>query len=76
MSNTSSGGGATPDLRIDRTAISVSDDFVDHETRQWWHAQTAARRLQHMLVLRALNYGDRASSRLQRVLEVAELPRR
>jgi hypothetical protein len=65
-----------PALCLDRTAISVSDDFEELEMKQWWCAQTAERRLQHMMALRAMNYGDRASARLQRVLEIAELPRR
>ena len=63
-------------LSLDRTSISLSDDFDEPETKQWWCAQTAERRLQHMMALRAMNYGDRASARLQRVLEIAELPRR
>jgi hypothetical protein len=63
-------------LRLDRTAISISDDFEEPETTRWWHAQTAELRLQHMMALRAMNYGDRASARLQRVLEIAELPSR
>lgn len=65
-----------PALSLDRTAISFSDDFDEQETKQWWAAQTAERRLQHMMALRAMNYGDRASARLQRVLEIAELPPR
>ena len=67
--------GSTPAFRLDRTAISVSEDFVDRETTLWWNAQTPERRLQHMPDLRVLNSGDRASDRLQRVLEMAELPR-
>ena len=61
-------------LRLDRTSISISDDFDDPELTQWWHAQTAEFRLQHMIALRAMNHGDRASARLQRVLEIAERP--
>ena len=67
---------SVPELRLDRSAISVSDDFDEPEMKQWWCAQTAERRLQHMMALRAMNYGDRASARLQRVLEIAELPQR
>ena len=65
-----------PALCLDRTALSVSDDFEEPEMKQWWCTQTAERRLQHMMALRAMNYGDRASARLQRVLEIAELPPR
>ena len=74
MSSIPTNSGAA--LRVDRTAISLSDDFVEPETKQWWFAQSVERRLQHMMALRAMNYGDRASARLQSVLEIAELPPR
>jgi hypothetical protein len=63
-------------LRIDRTGLSISDHFEDPEQTCWWHSQSPEVRLQHMMALRAMNYGDRATARLQRVLEIAEFPRR
>lgn len=60
--------------RLDRTAISISDEMEDRETREWWHRQTPLARLEHMQLLRLMNYGPQAAARLQRVLEVAELP--
>ena len=59
-------------LRVDRTVLTVTDDFTDRETTLWWHAQSPEARLRHMMLLRRLNYGDRAAAGLQRVLEVAE----
>jgi hypothetical protein len=72
---TNSPDGATPDPRLERTAISLAADFVDFETRQWWHAQSPLRRLQHRLGLRAMNSRARASARIERVFEIADLPR-
>jgi hypothetical protein len=64
------------EFRIDRTALTVSADFDESETTRWWHTQTAEARLRHMMALRTMNYGDRASAGLQRVLEIAEFPPR
>ena len=63
-----------PPFRLDRSVLTVSDDFSDFETTRWWHAQTAEARLRHMMALRRMNYGDRAAAGLQRVLEIAERP--
>jgi hypothetical protein len=61
---------------MDRTVLTCGSEFDDPEQRLWWHRQTPEYRLQHMLLLRKMNYGDESSARLQRVLEFAELPRR
>jgi hypothetical protein len=65
---------ASGTLKVDRSAITFGSDFDDTEQRLWWHRQTPEARIQHMLFLRKMNYGDESSARLQRVLEVAELP--
>ncbi|MFM8476564.1 MAG: hypothetical protein ACKOEO_12305 [Planctomycetaceae bacterium] len=67
---------AQPALKMDRSVFTCDDDFDDRELRLWWHRQTPEYRLQHMLALRKMNYGDESSARLQRVLEIAELPPR
>ncbi len=67
---------AQPTLNMDRSVLTCDDDFDDPELRLWWHRQTPEIRLQHMLALRKMNYGDESSARLQRVLEIAELPPR
>lgn len=44
--------------------------------RNYWHSQTPEACLQHALELRRINYGtDRASGRLQRVLEITRRER-
>jgi len=67
---------AQPTLKIDRSVLTFDDNFDDPEQRLWWHRQPPEIRLQHMLALRKMNYGDESSARLQRVLEIAELPPR
>ncbi|MCH8030220.1 MAG: hypothetical protein IIB09_00165 [Bacteroidetes bacterium] len=58
--------------RIDRTAFQVFTSFeeADEADRRYWWSRTPEERLQHMQHLRELNYGDEASARLQRVLEI------
>jgi hypothetical protein len=61
--------------RVDRTELSVGDhSAVEAEERAYWHSRTPAERLRHVELLRRINYGDRATGRLQRVLEVAAVP--
>jgi hypothetical protein len=59
--------------RLDKTAFSVhslTDDFSD---REYWLSRSPEERLAHVEMLRVLNYGDLASSRLSRFFEIAEL---
>lgn len=60
--------------KMDKTAFSVLSSFqeADREEREYWLSRTPLERLQHMELLRRINYGADAASRLQRVLEVTE----
>jgi hypothetical protein len=60
--------------KIDRTAFSVVSSFeeADKQDKEYWHSRTPYERLQYMELLRRINYGSVAATRLQRVLEVAE----
>ncbi len=60
--------------RIDRTAFSVVSSFeeADKQDKEYWLSKTPYERLQHMELLRRINYGPKATARLQRVLEIAE----
>jgi len=60
--------------RIDRTVFSVVSSFeeADKEDKEYWFSRTPLERLQHMELLRRINYGSNATARLQRVLEIAE----
>lgn len=60
--------------KLDHAAFSIADlSFADDE-QTYWLQQSPEARIKHMLRLRKMNYGDAASGRLQRVLEVVELP--
>ncbi len=58
---------------LDRSAFSVVDLSLADDEPSYWHRQSPEARIEHMLRLRKMNYGDAASGRLQRVLEVVEL---
>jgi len=60
--------------RIDRTAFSVVSSFeeADRQDKEYWLSRTPRERLQHVELLRRINYGTRATARLQRVLEIAQ----
>ena len=57
-----------PEIRLDRTRITVTDGFTDTEEILFWQNTTVKERLQHMERLRRLNYGVRATERLQRTV--------
>lgn len=48
----------------------LTDDLDD---RDYWFSKSPQKRLEHIEMLRTLNYGHLASSRLQRLFEIAEL---
>lgn len=60
-----------PNLEIDRTAFSIVPLFDESDEKAYWLSRTPQERLQHIEILRRINYGTRATSRLQRVLEIA-----
>ena len=63
---------------LDRTAFAVFSSFAEADAadRAYWLARTPHERLRHMETLRRMNYGSRATGRLQRVLEFAARERR
>jgi hypothetical protein len=63
---------ALPELRLDKTAFSMANLRDEPDDKAYWHARTPEERLQHVERLRRLNYGHRATERLQRVLEIAQ----
>src|SRR6267378_1829895 len=64
--------------RIDRSAFSVFSSFeeADAADKAYWLSRTPEERVSHVEFLRRINYGDRASERLQRVLEIVTRARR
>ena len=59
--------------RIDKTKFFVASIESDPDDRIYWLSKSAGKRFEHIEMLRALNYGNKAASRLQRFFEVAEL---
>lgn len=59
-------------LKIDRKAFSVTSLTDDSGEKEYWLARTPYERLKQVEILRRINYGHRASARLQRVFEIAE----
>src|SRR5216684_8785426 len=68
----------TSEPRIDRSAFSVFHSFAEADAadKAYWLSRTPEERVSYMEYLRRINYGARASERLQRVLEIVTRPRR
>ena len=45
---------------------------ADREDKEYWLSKSPYERLQHIELLRRINYGSDAAARLQRVLEITE----
>ena len=63
-------------LKIDRKTFSVGSLDEPFDEKAYWLARTPLERLKQVEILRRINYGHRASARLQRVLEITERQRR
>ena len=63
-------------LTIDKTAFSFVSGFNTADEKAYWLSRAPSERLQHIEVLRRINYGHHATARLQRVLEIAQHARR
>jgi hypothetical protein len=62
--------------RIDRSAFDVRSVGDPSDEKRFWHGRSIEERLATLEYLRQLNYAyDPATTRLQRVLEIAQLPR-
>ncbi len=59
-------------LTLNRGAFSVASLDDESDEMDYWLLQTPLERLRHMERPRRINYGHRATERLQRVLAVAE----
>jgi hypothetical protein len=59
---------------MDKTRLSVAALSEESDERQFWHSATPHERLRALEYLRETIYGyDPATTRLQRVLEIAQL---
>jgi hypothetical protein len=59
-------------LKLDRSAFSVASLADESDEKAYWLGRTPHERLRQMEILRRINYGHRATARLQRVLEITE----
>jgi len=59
--------------RLDKSQLSVHPLTDEVDDRDYWYSKSPQKRLEHLEMLRTLNYGHLASSRLQRLFEIAEL---
>ncbi len=59
-------------LKLDRTALAIGSLSDTSEERTYWLTQTPRERLKQIEILRRINYGNHATRRLQRILEVAQ----
>ena len=64
------------DLKVDRSAFSVSSLTDVSDEKAYWLARTPEERLKQVEILRRINYGSAATARLQRVLEIVEREKR
>lgn len=64
-----------PELRLDRTKIKVLSGFDDSDEIEYWRNASVEERFQNIERLRRLNYGARATERLQRIIRVVERKR-
>jgi hypothetical protein len=60
--------------RLDRSAFQIDALEEDSSEREYWRAKTPGERMEALELMRQIIYGyDPATTRLQRVFEVAEL---
>lgn len=61
-----------PQLKLDKTKITIGGKIEDSvaDEIEYWQNTTIKQRLQHIERLRRLNYGTRATGRLQRVIQI------
>ncbi|MFH2044716.1 MAG: hypothetical protein ABIK92_06180 [Pseudomonadota bacterium] len=60
------------DIKLDKSFFSVVSLSDQSDDKNYWFAKTPIERMRHIEVLRRINYGHAATSRLQRVLEYTQ----
>ena len=59
-------------LRVDRSMLVVSTLQDESDEKAYWLKRDPHERMKQIEILRRINYGHRATARLQRILEIAE----
>lgn len=62
-----------PEIRLDKTKLTVVSVSERDDEVEYWRKASTKERLQHAERLRRIAYGDRATARLQRTIEVVKL---
>jgi hypothetical protein len=60
-------------VKLDKTTLTVAPLFDNSDEKAYWLSRTPEERLRHIEALRWINYGNHATARLQRVLELVPL---
>ncbi|MBK6795990.1 MAG: hypothetical protein IPG76_04115 [Acidobacteria bacterium] len=60
------------EVKLDKRAFTTVPLFDESADKAYWLSQSPQDRISHIEILRQVNYGDRATSRLQRILEIAK----
>jgi hypothetical protein len=56
--------------QADKSPFSVRQSFDETDYKTYWLSRTPDKRLHHMEFLRRINYGEKATARIQKVLEI------
>ncbi len=59
-------------LKVDKTSFSVTSLSDIPDDKHYWFGRKPIERLEHIEMLRRINYGHSATSRLQRFFEITE----
>ena len=59
-------------IKIDKRFFSVGSLSDQSDDKEYWFARNPIERMRHIEVLRRINYGHGATTRLQRVFEIIE----
>ena len=60
------------EVKLDKEVFTTVPLFDESADKAFWLSQSPQARIDQIEILRQINYGDRATSRLQRVLEIAK----
>jgi hypothetical protein len=64
------------DIKLDRSALSFGTLREEGDEKSYWLAASPAQRLEAIEVQRQILYGyDQTTTRLQRILEITQLPK-
>ncbi|NBO65774.1 MAG: hypothetical protein EBU88_13190 [Acidobacteria bacterium] len=60
------------EIKLDKRAFTIVPLFDESADKLYWLSQTPQDRISQIEILRQINYGDRATIGLQRILEIVK----